>query len=429
MDRYDRQERIEGWDQEKLKEAKVAIIGDDKLAQYTALPLAALGVGEIRIIGDSDGGRFLDFKAGHGSTVKYLDDCIESTNPQVDVIGITGRLSNQSAEYFIDDCDLVIDTTNDQASKAIASLSSKYMSATLSDNEGIFNYKSEDNPSVNDMFALEGKQDPISSIIMGGVIAGEAKTALFEKYSDVTKDPVIYSSVSDERNEFTHDSSYDADYSDKKVLVVGAGALGNFVGLGLAEMGMGNVDIIDDDIIEETNLNRQILYYDSVGEEKARTLSKKMQKINRNTKVKTINKRFETDFEGEYDLIFDCVDNFETRANVSDFAARTKTPLISGGTDYKSGQVANYIPEESACMSCQLNFIELKQKREVEAQSCILAPNPSVIFTNQVIGGMMVNEARNVLSGKNKLRGRLNYNTGVDGRIVRSDTVGECNHG
>ena len=53
MKRYDRQERITGWDQKKLKDATVSIVGDGKTAQYIALPLAALGVGEIRIIGDS----------------------------------------------------------------------------------------------------------------------------------------------------------------------------------------------------------------------------------------------------------------------------------------------------------------------------------------------------------------------------------------
>ena len=66
---YDRQQRIEGWSQEKLSNAKITIVGDGPVAKYTLLSLVCLGAGHIRIIGDSDiDGMFLDYKL-EGETV------------------------------------------------------------------------------------------------------------------------------------------------------------------------------------------------------------------------------------------------------------------------------------------------------------------------------------------------------------------------
>ncbi|MBI5355028.1 MAG: ThiF family adenylyltransferase [Candidatus Aenigmarchaeota archaeon] len=262
------------------------------------------------------------------------------------------------------------------------------------------------------------------SIVLGGLAAGEAKKMLMGE--EVSEDPIIYNKFSGiDGKEKTEEN--DTDYSGKKVLVVGAGALGNFVAMGLAELGVGKVDIIDDDTIEDTNLNRQILYYDSVGKGKAKTLARKTGYMNPGISINAFEKKFDENFDGNYDLIFDCVDNFATRALMSDFAARKKIPLVSGGTDWKGGQVAVYVPGK-ACLDCQMDLKKSAKKRD-ESQSCIYAPNPSVIFTNQAIAGMMVNEAVRIFENTGILRGRRGYDSEMNGRLGKTDTTGECEHG
>ncbi len=423
MERYHRQELIEGWDQEKLRKAKIAVIGDGPLAEYSLIPLAALGIGEIRILGNSEGGKFMDFAKETGDKLEYLKTCLEKLNPDVEVIPIHGVLCNDSVSYFLKGCDIVIDTTNSESSKAIASDAQNYVSVTGSGNRGFVSAKKGTQKGKEHVYALEGGQDKTLSLVLGGIVAGEVKKMLMDEESSFS--PVFYNAETDmQRLEVRKEN--ETDYSDKKALVVGAGALGNFVALGLSELGIGEVDIIDDDTIEETNLNRQILYYDSIGKPKADTLANKLKKMNSSIKTKSIRQRFEKEIEGDYDIIFECVDNLRTRAALSDFALKEKMPLVSGGTDYKSGQVAVYVPGR-ACLDCQLNLKQAAEKSESE--SCIYAPNPSVIFTNQIIGGAMVNEAKHILNGNNVLKGRLNYDNTLEGRLGKSETIGECEHG
>lgn len=461
MNRYHRQELIEGWDQEKLRSAKVVIIGDGKLAEYVAIPLAALGIGEIRIIGNADSRKFLDFEdpqnysrkaaktrarkgkmqrefssdemtsdekssilsADMAFEPKYLADCIKGMNPEIKASGYCGSLASEASKYMLSGMDLVIDATNDSFSKSLASDFEKYISVTGSGNIGMVSSKQVEKRKEH-VFAVSGEEDAALSIVLGGLAAGEAKKMLMGE--EVSEDPVIYNKFSG-TDGIEKRESKNADYSGKKILMVGAGALGNFVAMGLAEIGVGKVDIIDDDTIEDTNLNRQILYYDSVGKGKAKTLARKIGCMNPAIDVKAFEKKFDEGFDGSYDLIFDCVDNFATRALMSDFSSKKKIPLVSGGTDWKGGQVAIYIPGK-ACLDCQMDLKKSAKKRD-ESQSCIYAPNPSVIFTNQTIAGMMVNEAVRIFENDGILRGRRGYDSDMNGRIGKTDTMGECEHG
>ncbi|MBI5355029.1 MAG: hypothetical protein HZB68_01085 [Candidatus Aenigmarchaeota archaeon] len=171
MSRYHRQELIDGWDQEKLRKAKVAIVGDGKLAEYVAIPLAALGVGEIRIIGNGDSRKFLDFDDPQNASKntakakmrkgklpkewdaedsksslieqdmafepKYLANCLEKLNSDVKAYGYRGELANEASKYMLNGMDLVIDATNDSFSKSLASDFGKYISITGSGNVGV----------------------------------------------------------------------------------------------------------------------------------------------------------------------------------------------------------------------------------------------------------------------------------------------------
>lgn len=431
--RYHRQELIENWDQEKLRKAKIAIIGDGKLAEYTALPLTALGVGEIRLIGNSKSDEsFLDFKPCDGYKVEYLQKCLTEINPDVDIIGIKGDLESSSMAYFLEDVDIVIDTTNSPKSKAnVLQNKNKVITASTKENFGRVSCAIDNdfdymrlNKHIMPEFEL-CPEDPFASMVIGGIVTDEVKKYFM---GETVEDDVMYSSSSRQRFDWKGLDFSDADYSDKKVLVVGAGALGNFVAMGLSEMGVGNVDVMDNDIIEDTNLNRQVLYYDSVGGEKSKILSEKMKKMNNKMKVSNINKFFDDEFNGSYDVILDCVDNFDARYKMSKFSFDKKIPMVSGGTDYKSGQVAVYVPEKTPCMDCQMGFGDLAEKTKGETAGCLEEPNPSVIFTNQIIGGMMIDEARHILSGKKELDGRADYNSNAIGRGSVTKKKVRCNH-
>jgi molybdopterin/thiamine biosynthesis adenylyltransferase len=436
MSRYNRQELIEGWDQKKLTNSTVTILGSDVLARYILMPLAALGVGRIRIIDNSKARdeMFLDLELKGDSRVKSLEEAIAKINPYVQVEAIHANVISDASKYFLEGSNIIIDATNSPRSKAIAldycvGQSVPMIAAASRDYYGKI---VQDKKERNDLQMLlhdfaERPQDEFVSMVMGGLVAEEVKKVLMGEKNQLVA-PLYYNMRSEKR--FTHDMKSRikprelGEFIDKKVLIVGAGALGNFVAMGLANMGVGSIDIMDYDIVEDTNLNRQVLYYDSVGRKKAEALAEKVSKIGRGiVKGKIIDDKFtpETTLKAKYDIIFDCVDNFTARAVMNDYAVKNRIPFISGGTDYQAGQVVVYAPGKTACAECQLNLKELAAKAEERMrQSCIYAPQPSVIMTNQVIGGMMVNEARTLFNPEKygaPINGMLKYGTKLEYRL------------
>ncbi len=110
---------------------------------------------------------------------------------------------------------------------------------------------------------------------------------------------------------------------DAKVLVVGAGGLGSPLLLYLAAAGVGNIGIIDDDKVDISNLQRQILYDTAdIGSPKATTSSKKLKRLNPHVQIQTYNHRLTTenalDIIANYDIVADGTDNFPTRYLVND---------------------------------------------------------------------------------------------------------------
>jgi len=219
---------------------------------------------------------------------------------------------------------------------------------------------------------------------------------------------------------------------DKKILIVGAGALGNFAALGSALEGIGSIDILDFDEVESTNLNRQILFYDSVGKKKASALAEKVSEIVSGINVRSIVERLDENSkyfeENRPDAILDCVDSFAVRAIVNYFAVRNNIPLISGGTNPKSGQVSVYVPNRSSCLDCKMG-VEKALAEHRQAASCRYAPDPSVIMTNQIVGNMMVGETVKVLNPVgNPIKRILKYDSTVPvrGGLIGSDQSCEC---
>jgi molybdopterin/thiamine biosynthesis adenylyltransferase len=209
--------------------------------------------------------------------------------------------------------------------------------------------------------------------------------------------------------------------NDLPIAVVGAGALGNFVGLGLAYAGFGNLTFIDPDAIEITNLNRQVFFAEALGLPKAEVLA---QRLNRQFGVRAqawvTYFRSDTDIS-PFEIIFDCVDNYETKIVLSEKCAELRKILINGGTNVDKGQVVVYDPNRSpGTPAALLGFYEIMDRRKLETyrrqkESCIYQPDPSIIMTNQIIAGFMVDSLRKLLDGQETLN--LFYDAGFEARI------------
>jgi molybdopterin/thiamine biosynthesis adenylyltransferase len=190
------------------------------------------------------------------------------------------------------------------------------------------------------------------------------------------------------------------------VAVVGAGALGNFVALGLAYSGYRNLTFLDPDTIDVTNLNRQVFFYEAVGQSKAEVLAGRLNRaFGLQARAVVDYVKGDIDLTG-FDIIFDCVDNFETRIVLSERCGDLGKILISGGSGVDSGQVVVYDPQaRRETPAALLGLADLVGRRQpVEGprhqESCRFQPDPSVIMTNQIIAGFMVESLNRLLTGQ-----------------------------
>ncbi len=203
--------------------------------------------------------------------------------------------------------------------------------------------------------------------------------------------------------------------SKAKVAVIGAGALGNHVCLGLIGLGIGTIKIYDFDKIEPHNLNRQSLFCEEdIGENKAETLAKRLKERNSTITILGINQKIEEEtieiIIREVDLIIDCVDLIYVRRILNRYCLWRDIPLIHGGISWKGGQ-AGILTRETPCINCF--YPESLQKQELEEEtSCIDNPDPSVVYTSQIIAALMVQYVRKALmplesDNKKHLKGEL----------------------
>lgn len=436
--RYDRQNRIEGWDQEKLENARVCVLGSGSLAQFTALPLAALGLGHVELydvcrISKQSREDFLCRRQKKGDDkTKSLESVLKKVNPAVDVKGINMRLHHKSQQTILQNFDVIIDCTNDPFSKLIAleygrdSRIPVISAASSSDLGELVVSRGRFDESFLFADYRDKTQKASTSMVIGGLIADEVRKLVMPLKDRPIDSIVSYNLKSKKRTGYEQDIELNPKkyIADMHVVLVGAGALGNFVGLGMAINGARRLTVFDDDVVEETNLNRQVLFYDSVGRHKAEALVEKLAEINSGIDYEVYNRRVGKNFgkflkDEKPALIIDCVDNFKTRALLNYFARSMQVPFIGGGTDFKSGQAVVYVPGKTGCFQCQLKIDDLALK-SYRPQSCIYAAEPSVVISNQVVGGFIMNEVRTVLSPHihgEPVQGILKYNSSDKARI------------
>lgn len=144
---------------------------------------------------------------------------------------------------------------------------------------------------------------------------------------------------------------------NSKILIIGAGGLGSPVALYLAAAGIGEIGIIDGDVVDLSNLQRQIIHTtNDINIPKVESAKAKMLAINPNIKVNTYNTMVNStnilDLIKEYDFIIDGTDNFASKFLINDACVFANKPYSHGGILRFGGQTMTIKPNESACYAC-----------------------------------------------------------------------------
>ena len=192
-----------------------------------------------------------------------------------------------------------------------------------------------------------------------------------------------------------------------RILCLGAGGLGSPSGLYLAAAGVGTLGFVDDDVVDASNLQRQILHAtDRVGMPKVESARAAIAKLNPDVKVIAHQTRLASDnvldIIKDYDLIVDGADNFPTRYLINDAALKLGKPVIHASIYRFEGQVTTFLPFDGPCYRC----LYPSPPPPDMAPSCQEAGVLGVLCG--VIGTLQATEAIKVVLGAGKsLSGRL----------------------
>jgi molybdopterin/thiamine biosynthesis adenylyltransferase/rhodanese-related sulfurtransferase len=144
---------------------------------------------------------------------------------------------------------------------------------------------------------------------------------------------------------------------DSKVLLIGAGGLGSPAALYLAAAGVGTIGLVDADVVDESNLQRQILHStETIGQAKTASARKTLQGLNPDVKVIEHNERMVAEnvlgIIADYDVIVDGADNFPTRYLLNDASLLADKPVVHGSIFRFEGQLTVFTPYKGPCYRC-----------------------------------------------------------------------------
>ena len=182
-----------------------------------------------------------------------------------------------------------------------------------------------------------------------------------------------------------------------KVLLVGMGGLGCAAAPYLVASGVGQITLVDDDSIDSSNLQRQILYREAdIGLSKAQQAAASLRQLNADITIDAQCRRLSADDLAQrmpqYSLVLDCTDNLESRNAINAACVKAKVPLVSGAAIRFEGQLASFSMQgDSACYHCLSQLFGEQQLSCMEAG--ILSPVVGVV------GVMQALEAVKILAG------------------------------
>lgn len=192
------------------------------------------------------------------------------------------------------------------------------------------------------------------------------------------------------------------------VIIVGIGGLGCPLAETLCRAGVGYLILIDDDVIDESNLQRQSLFTpDDIGKSKALVAKQKLDSINNFCKIKAFNQRLTVDdYQDVFQLsnknslsklICDCTDNFKTRDHINQISVKTNLSLLSASAIAQTGQIALFEPDQNTgCYHCVFHG------EGDDTRTC--ATSGVLASTTQIMGNLQAQAALSYLGlGKNPI--------------------------
>jgi molybdopterin/thiamine biosynthesis adenylyltransferase len=174
------------------------------------------------------------------------------------------------------------------------------------------------------------------------------------------------------------------------VLLIGAGGLGSPAAIYLAAAGVGRLGVVDDDIVDVSNLQRQILHnLDRLGQPKVESARETLTALNPDVKIEPHNVRLSAenvlDIVGQYDLVLDGGDNFPTRYLVNDASLHVRKPVIHGSIFRFEGQVSVFDPYNGPCYRCQYPEPPPPELAPSCAEAGVLGVLPGIIGSIQAV--------------------------------------------
>lgn len=175
-----------------------------------------------------------------------------------------------------------------------------------------------------------------------------------------------------------------------RVLIVGAGGLGAPVALYLAGSGIGKIGLMDADLVSLSNLQRQIIFEESmVNKNKAESAKEVLQKLNHGITVTPYNEFLTPEnaekIISEYDFIVDAVDNFETKFLINDTCVLLEKPFCHAGILQFQGQVMTYVPNMGPCYRCIFQEIPDKSSIPNCSQAGVIGAMAGIIGSIQAL--------------------------------------------
>lgn len=196
-------------------------------------------------------------------------------------------------------------------------------------------------------------------------------------------------------------------------LVVGVGGLGSPVAMYLAAAGVGRLVLVDPEVVELSNLNRQVLHWTTdLGRAKVESAAEKLRKLNPHVEVVAVRRRIESledavQLVREADVVVDCLDNWRTRFLINEACVRLGKPLVHAAVRGLYGQLMVVKPGEGPCLRCLV-----PEEPPQEERIPVAGPTPGVL------GALEAIEAVKLLTGYGEpLVGKLLVYDGLHGSV------------
>ena len=226
-----------------------------------------------------------------------------------------------------------------------------------------------------------------------------------------------------------------------RVLVVGAGALGNEVCKNLAMMGVQLIVVLDRDTVEAANLSRSVFFRESDhGRAKTEVIAERLQELNPDVGIVTVTGDLDAELGlgllRRMDMVFSCLDSRLARRSVNRMCSKVHKPWVDGAMENLLGEVAVYVPGQGPCYECGLT--QLERTLIAEAASCrgvalrnlAIGKVPTTSTMGSIVSALQVQEGVKLLHGdlKSSLAGkRLVINCNInDFYITASDPREDC---